>query len=124
MDSLREIVVFAVFLGLVAVFVRMIIVSVQSAVKRRSSPNITAEARVISKSAEIGSGEFSTDGIRKGKKIFSAVFLAEGKEITLQMTEKEFDELPEGAAGHLTYRENTYLGFAPDALIDAKEDQR
>lgn len=117
MDSLKEFFVIAIVVLIAAVFLKMVLENIRSAVARAKSPVISVAADVIEKRSETGVGEFKEDGIRYGKDVFSVDFrLENGETLTLQMTKVEYDKLSEGAHGHLNYREKTYLGFTPDAL--------
>ena len=117
MDSLNELLALAVFLAFAAVFLWMLIGGVQNVIAKKKSPDKTAVAEVAEKRSEVGMGEFTGDGVRLGKKLYTAVFrLDSGETLEFTISEPEFKELKEGDRGHLTYREKRYLGFTTDIL--------
>lgn len=117
MDSLNEFLALAVFLAFAAVFLWMLIGGVQNIIAKKKTPDKTVVAEVSEKRSETGTGEFTGDGVRLGKKLYFAVFRLDGGEaLEFAISEAEFKALTEGDRGHLTYREKTYLGFSPDIL--------
>ena len=117
MDALKEFFAIALFVLVAAVFLKMVIGSVKNISARAHSPVVSVTVDVLEKHSEIGLGEFTQDGVRLGKGVYSVDFRTdEGDILTFQMSKAEFDALEEGVRGHLSYREKIYLGFAPDGL--------
>ena len=119
----NEIIAIIVFLAVAGVFLWMITGNVQSFLAHKRSPAESIAARVKEKRSDVGLSEFGSDGVRLGKKVYYATFaLKSGEELTFQLLQHEYDELNEDDIGHLSYRDNRYLGFAPDSLIKDGED--
>ena len=117
MDTLRELLSAAVFVVLAALFLRMLIVNIRSAVLRKKTPAENKRAKVISKSAETGSGEFVKDGVRKGKTVYFLTFDCGGEELNFGVLRQEYDSVSEGDTGYLTYSGNKFFGFEKDLLL-------
>ena len=118
MDTLKEFIVIAIVVLLAAVFLKVVLDSIKSTVARAKTPVSSVAADVAEKRSETGLGEFKEDGLRLGKGVYNVDFkLENGETLTLQVAKSEYDGLTEGAHGILNYREKTYLGFTPDALI-------
>ena len=118
MDFMREILASAVFAVLAALFLRMIIVSIHSAVLRRHSPNENVLAHVAAKRTETGEGEFVKNGVRPGKTVYYLSFVTEnGEELSFDVLKSEYDAVCEGDTGYLIHSANKFFRFEKDMLL-------
>lgn len=115
MDTLKEFVVILITAAVAALFMRMIVISVKSAVARKKEPVKSVPAKVIAKSCDTGVSAISQNGVRSGKQVFTAEFEAD-ETLTFYVSKSEYDSLNEGDTGFLSYRGRTFLGFTKDAL--------
>lgn len=118
-----EILSLCAFLAVLGLFLYMSVGSVRSMISRKNTPDKTVAAKVISKTEEVGQGEFKKDGLRLGKKTYSAVFSADGEELEFQLLKNEYENLEESESGFLTYRGKAFLGFSRDGLITEEKNE-
>lgn len=119
MDSIREILGAAVFLGVAAMFIWMLVGSVQNMISKHKTPVATVKARVSAKSFTSGSGEFGKSGLRSEKSVYTASFETENGGVSeFYIPKTDWDKLEENSTGYLTYRGNIWIGFEKDSLSE------
>lgn len=122
MDSLRELLAIVVFVVFALVFLRVMIPSVISLIKRIKQPDTKTKAKVLKKQCDTGTGEFSADGVRLGKKVYTVVFeTSKRQEIEFSVLADEYAHLNDGDLGYLTYRADRFLEFTKDTLLEEDE---
>lgn len=122
MEFLKELIAPLIFLAAAGLFLWTAVGSVQSLVENKRSPAKTVKARVASKRAEVGDGEFSKTGVRRGKAVYFAVFETDSGECEFSLSKQEFDGIEENDEGYLTSRGSRFLGFERDGLLKKDDD--